>query len=61
MIRTLACVPTGFVHLFKGSVRYKFDLNAKHVVSTGPANDLLECKRPNGGEMSSEAITEGHI
>lgn len=36
---------TDFVHLFKGSIHYKFDPNTKRVVSTGPANDLLECKR----------------
>lgn len=36
---------TDFVHLFKGSIHYKFDPNAKRVISTGPANDLLECKR----------------
>ncbi|XP_068600356.1 collagenase 3 [Brachionichthys hirsutus] len=32
------------VHFFRGNVHYKFDFAAKRVVSTGPVNDLLDCK-----------------
>ncbi|XP_076606565.1 collagenase 3 [Chaetodon auriga] len=41
----------GFVHFFRGNIHYKFDSNSKHVVSTSPANDLLECKEMNGNEI----------
>ncbi|XP_044226536.1 matrix metalloproteinase-18 [Thunnus albacares] len=44
----------GFVHFFKGNVHYKYDSNSKRVVSTGPANDLLECKKDN-----NEILMEG--
>ncbi|XP_040906698.1 collagenase 3 [Toxotes jaculatrix] len=35
----------GFVHFFKGNIHFKYDTNSKRVVSTSPANDLLECKK----------------
>ncbi|XP_056253678.1 neutrophil collagenase [Seriola aureovittata] len=43
----------GFVHFFKGNTHYKYDSNFKRVVSTSPANDLLECKMDN-----NEILTE---
>ncbi|XP_044078699.1 neutrophil collagenase [Siniperca chuatsi] len=43
----------GFVHIFKGNIHYKFDSSSKRVVSTSPANDLLECKRDD-----NEILTE---
>uniref|UniRef100_UPI0037E8CE18 neutrophil collagenase n=1 Tax=Semicossyphus pulcher TaxID=241346 RepID=UPI0037E8CE18 len=44
----------GFVHFFKGNVHYKYDPNAKRVVSTGPVNDQLDCKRTEDNEILSE-------
>lgn len=41
----------GFVHFFKGNIHYKLDSYTKHVVSTSPANDLLECKRKDDNEI----------
>ncbi|XP_039632682.1 collagenase 3-like [Perca fluviatilis] len=41
----------GVVHLFKGNIHYKFDSNSKHVLSTGPANELLECKKNDDNEI----------
>uniref|UniRef100_A0AAV2JE30 Collagenase 3 n=1 Tax=Knipowitschia caucasica TaxID=637954 RepID=A0AAV2JE30_KNICA len=32
-----------FVHFFKGNVHYTYNSVSKRVVSTGPANELLEC------------------
>ncbi|XP_040006081.1 matrix metalloproteinase-18 [Xiphias gladius] len=43
----------GFVHFFKGNIQYKYDANSKRVVSTSPANDLLECKKHH-----NEILTE---
>ncbi|XP_028451658.1 uncharacterized protein LOC114566981 [Perca flavescens] len=41
----------GVVHFFKGNIHYKFDSKSKHVLSTGPANDLLECKKNDDNEI----------
>ncbi|XP_041807661.1 matrix metalloproteinase-18 [Chelmon rostratus] len=46
-----AVVYDGFVHFFKGNVHYKYDSNSKHVVSTSPANELLECKERNDNQI----------
>lgn len=42
---------SGFVHFFKGNIVYKFDANSKRVVSTIPANDLLECNKADNNEI----------
>lgn len=41
----------GLVHFFKGNIHYKFDNNSKHVVSSSPANDLLECNKNDDNEI----------
>ncbi|KAF3706752.1 Interstitial collagenase [Channa argus] len=35
----------GFVHFFKGNIHYTYDSKSRRVVSMGPANELLECKK----------------
>ncbi|KAM9348947.1 matrix metalloproteinase-18 [Symphorus nematophorus] len=46
----------GFVHFFKGDIHYTFDPNSKHVVSTSPANDMLDCLKK---DEDNETLTEG--
>ncbi|XP_070700107.1 neutrophil collagenase [Pempheris klunzingeri] len=41
----------GFVQFFKGNINYKFDSISKHVVSTSPANELLECNKMVNNEI----------
>ncbi|KAK2828866.1 hypothetical protein Q5P01_019900 [Channa striata] len=43
----------GFVHFFKGNVHYTYDSKSRRVVSTGTANELLECKKREN-EIESE-------
>ncbi|KAK9536045.1 hypothetical protein VZT92_005863 [Zoarces viviparus] len=42
----------GLVHFFKGNIHYKFDPSSKHVVSTTPTNELLECKKSDDGILT---------
>lgn len=48
-------LPTGYVYFFKGNVLFKYDNNFKHVISSGPVNDLLECK----AEADNEVLLKG--
>ncbi|XP_076017316.1 collagenase 3-like [Genypterus blacodes] len=41
----------GYVYFFKGNVQYKYDNYIKHFISSGPANDLLECKSDADNEV----------
>ncbi|KAM6907572.1 neutrophil collagenase [Xenentodon cancila] len=43
----------GFVHLFKGNLNYKYDVNLRKAVSVSQANDLLECKMKENNETAA--------
>ncbi|XP_008297655.1 collagenase 3 [Stegastes partitus] len=46
-----AVIFDGFVHFFKGNVHYRYDSDRNHVVSTSPANELLECEKEEDNEI----------
>ena len=55
LIPSIKSFLTGFVYFFKGNMQYKYDPKLKYVISTRPANDLLDCKV----ELSNEIQNQG--
>ncbi|KAM3601582.1 uncharacterized protein V6R79_015235 [Siganus canaliculatus] len=41
----------GLVHLFRGNVHYRYDISSRRVLSTSPANDMLDCTEHSDNEI----------